>query len=76
MCEYCSQKPRFYYDDPEEFNYIDYESQKELISSDYTALYIGADAKGKIVLRTSGDDCVDFHPNYCPICGRDLRCEK
>lgn len=73
MCEFCNQEPVFDGEETEE-NYLDYASEKALSGGGWTTLFIGVDAKGRIVLRACGDGYTDnYYPNFCPVCGRDLR---
>lgn len=73
MCKYCEQKPSFLEYDRYK-DYQEHESEMVLATGNWTALYIGADKNGQIVLRAQGDgytdDCVI---NYCPFCGRKLK---
>lgn len=37
------------------------------------SLTIGTDEQGKVFMQASGEGSVNWYPNFCPVCGRDLR---
>lgn len=50
------------------------ENEKELAGDDERVqLYIGCDEDYKIYLKANGIYNVTWYPNFCPVCGRDLR---
>lgn len=53
--------------------YYEFDNQIELAAGGRTCLYIGVDVDGNTVMRACGDDYTsDYHPKYCPECGRRL----
>lgn len=49
------------------------ENEKELVGDEWAQLYIGLDEDYKIYLKANGIYDVTWYPNFCPVCGRDLR---
>lgn len=49
------------------------ENERELVGDEWTQLYIGFDEDYKIYLKANGLYDVTWYPNFCPVCGRDLR---
>lgn len=49
------------------------ENEKELVGDEWTQLYIGCDKDYKIYLKANGLYDVTWYPNFCPVCGRNLR---
>ena len=53
--------------------YNEFDNQIELASGGWTALYIGVNEIGEVVMRACGDSFTrDYFPKYCPECGRKL----
>ncbi len=68
-CEFCSQKPVI-----SEGVYDYCESQIEISTGCWISMYIGANENGEVVMRACADDSTDdYHPKYCPECGRKLQ---
>lgn len=49
------------------------ENEKELVGDEWAQLHIGCDEDYKIYLKANGIYDVTWYPNFCPVCGRDLR---
>ena len=72
-CKFCHAKPVFYNNgnSPEDFD--KFCSLSELAYGGWTSLFIGANASGQIIMCACGDDFTDdYHPKFCPECGREL----
>lgn len=48
------------------------ENEKELVGDEWAQLHIGCDEDYNIYLKASGIYNVTWHPNFCPVCGRNL----
>lgn len=65
MCEYCEEiKPG--------------DENEKILARDvgdecYDQLVMGRDEEDKIYLRAIGIYDATWYPNFCPVCGRDLR---
>lgn len=69
-CEFCLQKP--YIGSGGWF--VEDENQIMIAKGNWCWMFIGVDKDGEIVMRACGDDYTkDYHPKYCPECGRRLR---
>lgn len=78
MCEYCEIIPKLYYSVfSGQMEVDDGESQKILLDGWPQAdLVIGADRDGKIYMEAVSNEYLEYmpwYPNFCPVCGRDLR---
>lgn len=70
QCLYCHQKLVLYDDE----TYFEHENQIELARGGWTGMFIGINAQGDVIMRACGDDYTDdYHPKYCPKCGRRLK---
>lgn len=76
MCEYCEIIPQFYEHPLNGKTCYDEEKSQKILHKEswYTYLVIGADKNGKIYIGPYYEGAADFwYPNFCPVCGRDLR---
>lgn len=65
MCEYCEKiKPG---DENEKI------LARDVGNECYDQLVMGRDKEDKIYLRAIGIYDATWYPNFCPVCGRDLR---
>ena len=68
-CKYCGRIPAF--DSYGWFN--DFDNRDTVATGAYSALYIGIDKDGRLIMQGSGDDSTEYYyPKYCPECGRKL----
>ena len=74
MCQYCEIEPVFTKDVLGRDVYDKDKSQKVLKSGGmYSDLVIGADDEGRIFMEADEAANSLWYPNFCPVCGRDLR---
>lgn len=73
-CEYCGIMPAYKKDILGKAYYDKYDSQKVLSCGGmHCDLVIGADQDGKIFMEADEGDDLLWYPNFCPVCGRDLK---
>ena len=74
MCQYCEIEPAFTTDSRKRKVYDKDESQKVLDPGGmYSQLVIGTDEDGRVFMEADEVANRLWYPNFCPVCGRDLR---
>lgn len=74
MCEYCEIEPVFRKNTRGLRVYNKDESQKVLDPGGmYSQLVIGTDEDGRVFMEADEYANRLWYPNFCPVCGRDLR---
>ena len=74
MCEYCEIEPVFTTDAHGHDVYNKDKSQKVLDSGGmYSQLVMGTDEDDQVFIEADEGANRMWYPNFCPVCGRDLR---
>ena len=74
MCQYCEIEPVFTTDSHGRNVYDKDKSQKVLDPGGmYSQLVIGTDKDGRVFMEADEVANRLWYPNFCPVCGRDLR---
>lgn len=74
MCEYCEREPVFTTDALGRDVYDKDKSQKALDPGGmYSQLVMGTDEDEQVFIEADEGENRLWYPNFCPVCGRDLR---
>nr|DAE42282.1 MAG TPA: Protein involved in formate dehydrogenase formation [Caudoviricetes sp.] len=76
MCEFCSIKPVFRHSLYCGATVYDELKSRKILCSGNSDLLMGADENGRIYLAAEDAETMEtrrWYPNYCPVCGADLR---
>lgn len=74
MCEYCGIKPAFQNNISGHCVYDKEESQRVLAHGGmHSDLVMGVDENGAVFIESDEGENNLWYPNFCPICGRNLK---